>query len=150
MSGIIIGIDPDTDKNGVAIYERIEGIKTISFKSLPFFGLFDFLVHNSPRINTVVIEGGWLNSKSNFRNTKGTSVNATIGKYVGANHETGRKIVEMCEYLGVTYRVVKPLRKIWKGRDGKITHPELENFTKLKLSRTNQEQRDAALLVWGL
>jgi hypothetical protein len=42
---------------------------------------------------------------------------------------------------------VKPLKKCWKGRDGKITHEELARFTGL-MGHTNQDGRDAALLAW--
>jgi hypothetical protein len=49
---------------------------------------------------------------------------------------------------------IKPLNlrikghNIWNGKDGKITHEELAAFTGLK-GRTNQEERDAALIAWN-
>jgi hypothetical protein len=42
---------------------------------------------------------------------------------------------------------MKPLKKNWKGKDGKITHKELALFTGLT-GRTNQEARDAGLIAW--
>ena len=41
-----------------------------------------------------------------------------------------------------------PLRKIWKGKDGKITDEEIKAFMPI-IERTNQEERDAALLAWN-
>lgn len=95
----------------------------------------------------VYIEAGWLNKKSNFRHVKGAGMNANIGKKVGANHEIGKKLVEMCEYLGIPCTEVRPLRKIWKGPDGKITHEEFNKQAKTNFKRTNQEERDAGLIL---
>ena len=141
---MIVGIDPDIDKNGVAI-KTDQGIE---LKSLRYFELFEFLRNEKLLIKEVVIEGGWLNQKSNFRIVNGAGANARIGKNVGANHESGRKIVEMCEYLGVPFRVVKPLKKTW-GKDGKqkISHQELERVLNTKIKSSNPEQRDALLLI---
>lgn len=146
---LIIGIDPDVDKNGVAQLHKT-GIKSdLKLSNLTFFELFDFLKTTDPEITNVVIEGGWLVSKSNFHNERsGVRVAARIGKNTGSNHEAGRKIVEMCEYLQIPHRVVRPLKKGWGGRDGKITHGKFVRLTGVK-TRTNQEMRDAALLVWG-
>ena len=70
-----------------------------------------------------------------------------IAKDVGANHETGRKIIEMCEHYGIEVLPHIPLVKCWKGKDRKITHEELASFTGI-MGRTNQDVRDAALLAW--
>jgi hypothetical protein len=138
---MLIGIDPDVDKSGVAVKEDGK----ILLYSLKFWDLFEFLSQLRPY--KVVIEGGWLHDKSNFRATKSSSISARIGKNVGSNHEVGRKIVEMCEYLRIDYEVVKPLQKKWKGRDGKITHEEIVKYFKLDIKRSNQEERDALLLI---
>lgn len=116
MEPYLIGIDPDIDKNGVAVYWKNQGQRRIDLHSLKFFELMDFLTEQKNRIKLVVIEAGWLNAKSNFRNTKGFGANAKIGKNVGANHEVGKKIVEMCEHLGITHKIVKPLKKTWGGQ----------------------------------
>ena len=96
----------------------------------------------------VVIEAGWLN-KSNWHLHRGFSIAkaAEVGRATGRNHQTGILIAEMCDYLGVPYVLRKPLRKVWQGKDGKITAKELSVFTGLR-GRTNQEGRDAALLAW--
>lgn len=146
---LIIGIDPDVDKNGVATY--VSRTQHLEMVCLTFFELFEFLKSSKENIKHVVIEGGWLNSKSNFHNERsGVRIAAKIGSNTGANHEVGRKIVEMCEYLEIPHRVVKPLVKRWKGKDRKITHEELIKLTGITAKRSSQEMRDAALLVWGL
>lgn len=138
---MIIGIDPDIDKSGVAVKEDGE----YTLYSLSFWDLFEFLSQCRPKL--VVIEGGWLNAKSNFRFAKSTSIASRMGKNVGENHSVGKKIVEMCKYLEIDHKVVKPLQKVWKGKDGKITHSEVVKHFKINKKKTNQEERDALLLI---
>ncbi|WP_313515611.1 hypothetical protein [Sphingobacterium sp.] len=145
--GLIIGIDPDVDNNGIAIYQREN--KKLELYALSFFQLFDLLALKKELIKEVIVEASWLIKKSNFHNeTKGVRVSSKIGSKTGANHEVGRKIIEMCEYLKIPCQGIKPLKKRWKGRDGKISHEEFFKLTGFS-SSTNQEKRDAGLLVWG-
>lgn len=140
---MLIGIDPDVDKSGIAV----KSSNAVDLMTLTFFQLFDFLNNHKEKIKTVRVEASWLIAKSNWHNDKANSrVAARIGKNAGSNHEVGRKIVEMCQYLSIPYQEVKPLKKIWKGSDGKITHAELSRMVALP-PRTNQEQRDACLLI---
>lgn len=134
---IKIGIDPDCNKSGVAVKSHFN---SIFLYNLSFFDLFINLKDYSTSNTTVYIEAGWLN-KSNWHIIQNGSaaINSQIGQRTGANHETGKKIVEMCEYLGLPYKLVKPTRK---KVDAKL-------FQKLTgyIGRTNQEQRDAAMLI---
>jgi hypothetical protein len=143
----IIAIDPDVDKSGVAFLERSS--RKLELSSLTFFQLFDYLSwvteQNKPFI--VLIEAGWLNEKSNFHQVKNQRSSDRISKNVGANHEVGKLIVSMCEYLKIEHEVRRPLLKMWSGTNRKITHEELEHFTGI-MGQTNQETRDAALLAW--
>lgn len=143
----IIGIDPDTNKSGIAVLNV--STRQITMASMPFFALFDYLyMFRKQHIDQfiVVIEGGWLVEKSNFHIKSGIK-SEKVAKNVGSNHETGRKIVEMCQYLGIDHQIMHPLKKIWRGSQGKITHNELAHFTGITQS-TCQDQRDAALICW--
>ena len=140
----IIAIDPDVDKNGVAILEK--ETKTLKIYSLSFAEIIDMVLSlkGSPTPVLVIVEGGWLNSSNwHLRNGDSKRVAAAKGRNLGANHETGKKIVEVCEYYSIPVKVVRPLRKIWK--NGKISHEELSKFAPIP-SRTNQEERDACLI----
>jgi len=53
----------------------------------------------------------------------------------------------MARHIGLNVEEIKPLRKYWKGKDGKITPQELQSFTGFK-GRSNQDGRDAALIAW--
>ena len=149
---IIIGIDPDVDKSGIAIYHK--ETRKIELFSLAFPEMVEFLMECS--INypdaTVIVEAGWLN-RSNWHLHRGDNIRTAQakGNHAGRNHETGRKIVEMARHYGLNVVEQKPLRKCWKGKDGKITHEELlclpDIDKKTIPNRTNQEERDAALLA---
>lgn len=138
----IIGIDPDTKLSGVAEYEP--ETKHFHVQKMSFFQLYEYLKESRERIALVRVEGGWLHGKSNFHYVRGQSREAAerIAKNVGANHEAGRKICEMCEYLGIAYEVVKPL-----GTKA-IEHFIFKRMTGFR-GRTNQEMRDSGMLVYG-
>lgn len=140
MDRILIGIDPDVDKNGVAfIYKDV-----IDLLNLNFFELFDYLkiAKSKPKELLVVVEAGWLNKSNWHTNKKGSAaLNAKIGNNTGRNHEVGRKIIEMLEYLGVQYKLVKP-------KTSKINSKMFHRITGIK--KSNQEQRDSYMLIHGL
>lgn len=149
MSKILIGIDPDVDKSGVA-YIGIDCVLILD--NLTFFKLYDFLsyVKNLSEKGKIIatplkvyIEAGWLN-KTNWHTSSKMNIAtvAQIGARTGANHETGRKIAEMCEYLKINYELVRPTQS-------KVDAVYFKQLTKYQ-GRTNQEQRDAAMLIWGM
>ena len=148
----VIGIDPDVDKNGVAIVER--ETRRISLHSLTFCDTTDTLnevaqvcdaLHHSL---LVIIEAGWLN-QSNWHLRRFDSRALVVAKGVaqGRNEQVSRLLGEFCQHRHIGYRFQKPHRKCWQGTDRKITHRELASFCDIK-KRTNQEERDAALLAW--
>lgn len=148
----IIAIDPDTEKSGVATLD-LDGMK-VHAEAMPFPVLLDELSNTQclsrGKNFKVIVEGGWLVSKSNYHYAKGKG-GERIAKNVGANHETGRKIVEMLEHWGIEHEVIHPLRKCWKGRDGKITLEELNSLLRgmgiKEMGRCNQDVRDAVLIA---
>ena len=155
---IVIGIDPDVDKSGVAFLEC--STRKLEITTLSFPDLLDYLqwvkkqAGTNPQSVRVIIEAGWLNQSNWHLTARDTrAACAAKGNHAGRNHETGRKIAEMCDHWQIPYELVKPLAlkvrgfHLWKGKDGKITQEELAAFTGIR-GRTNQEGRDAALLAW--
>lgn len=145
----IVGIDPDIDKSGVAYLER--STRKLEVSSLSFAELIDYFIFLQARTKdvVVVVEAGWLNKGNwhiRYSDNKGQA--CAKGYQVGRNHETGRKIIEVALHFGFKVEEVKPLKKCWHGKDGKITHEELAYFTGI-MGRTNQDGRDAALLAWN-
>jgi hypothetical protein len=146
----ILGIDPDAEKSGVATIRTSD--RHIECQSLTFPKLIEYFLFckkMSEGSLIVVVEAGW-HIESNWHTNRNQShrVAAAIGNKTGRNHETGRKIVEMCKHYGIEVLEVRPLKKCWSGPDGKITQEEISQFIPGFPSRSNQETRDAALLAW--
>lgn len=136
---LIIGIDPDLDKSGVAILGD-----SLELKNMTFPEIVELFRNEQDNIKKVVIEAGWLNKKSNFHGAYGQSKakGEAIARNVGENHATGKLLVEMAKSLGLAVVEVRPTRTKLKAEDfNRITGWQ---------GRTNQEQRDAAMLIVGM
>ena len=149
----VIGIDPDVEKNGVAIVEK--ETKKLECAALTFADTLDYLQWVASRASEVgasvkvYVEAGWMNSSNwHLRREDGKSVVAKKGVSQGRNEQVSRLLGEMCEAYGLRWQFLKPFRKVWGGHDRKITHDELCAVTGLVYGRTNQEMRDAALIAW--
>lgn len=154
---IIIAIDPDIDKSGLAVLAPQERLLTVYDFTLPemveFFREIRKIYAEQGLSYVIVVEASYLihaNWHLDWNDSKNRA--AAKGKQVGRNHEIGRQIVEFCKYYDMPYEEKKPLTKCWAGKDGKISAEELEmlldgmGIQPLK-TRTNQEKRDAALLA---
>ena len=148
-----IGIDPDVEKNGVAIVER--ETKHLECAAMTFAETLDYLQWVAKRSAEakasvkVYVEAGWMN-RTNWHLKKWDNRGQVVAKGVsqGRNEQVSRLLGEMCEAYGLRWQFLKPFRKVWGGRDRKITHDELCAVTGLMYGRTNQEMRDAALIAW--
>lgn len=155
---IAIGIDPDVDRSGIAIVDT--EARMVELKSEPFaktLALLQTYICEWSQENRVkvIIEAGWLN-RSNWHLPYGVNAHkaASIGRAQGRNEQVSRGLLEWAElWAGTTERVdvvaQRPLRKCWAGKDRKITHEEICQFMPIAKGRTNQEERDAALLAWN-
>lgn len=147
----IMAIDPDSDKSGLAVLDvtarQFVSLCTLSFPEL-ICSIRQFAA-KAPVPVKVYVEAGWM-CPSNWHITSKFSRQkcAAMGVDVGRNQETGRKIIEMLTHYGIAVSPVRPLIKVW-GKHGheKISHAELSAFAPVG-KRTNQEERDAALLAW--
>lgn len=169
MTDFIVGIDPDIERDGLAILQvatrRVTVMETTfghTIAELQKLHIDCLATHRSLK---VFIEGGWLN-KGNFHlNAADTKFSAARkGVDQGRNHQRGLDIVEYCKYQKIPFEVIRPLRKtsagfhLWSGPDGKITQREIEAFmgplrtrgVDGKVKRINQEARDAALIAWTM
>lgn len=153
---IIIGIDPDTDKSGVAQL-RVTGREMEAFSN-SFPELLDYLQRMRQKELMegmkvmVVVEDSWrithIWKVERVANVAKMEKMLKIAENVGRCHAVGMKIVECARYYGLEVKEQLPLMKIWKGKDGKITDEEIKAFMPI-IGRTNQEERDAALLAWN-
>ena len=136
----LIGIDPDTEKSGVAV--KSDELKLFN---MSFFELYDFLTTFKPETENVkvYIECGFLNGGNRHKVFGGSlALNSKIGERIGANHEVAKKICEMCEHIQIEFIQVRPT----KTKTNSDYFKKITGYNK----KTNQEQRDACLLIWGL
>ena len=139
---IYIGIDPDVDKSGFAVWNS-SGKQFGHVGQYSFFDLIDQIellkmFHNV----AVVVEAGWLIKKSNWHDKpkQSKAVGEKIAKAVGTNHQVGKLLVEWCKHNNIKCIEIKPM--------GKLNAREFKKITGWE-KRTNPEQRDAAMLVFG-
>ena len=149
---IIIAIDPDVEQSGVArldVAEKKSWAETLLFPMLVEY-IKTVAKQNRHKKVCVVVEASWLNNH-NWHLTRydNLAIAARKGYDEGRNHEAGRKLVEMLQYHGIEVKEQLPLRKIWQGKDRKITHAEITDITGREKKRSNQEERDAMLLAWN-
>lgn len=146
---IIIGIDPDVEASGVATL--ISGTKKIEATTMTLPVLMDYLrrVQYPTLTVAVVVEASWTTAHNfHLLSFDNKAVATKKGYKVGRNHQIGIDIADIARHFSLDVRLQPPLRKIWKGKNRKITHEEICAITGYTAKRSNQEERDAMLLAW--
>ncbi len=152
-NGFLVGIDPDVSKSGFALLDcearEFTQVEALTFPDVVdrFAGLAAMKADG--KAVTVVMEDSDLATNWHYNSRDSKAVCAAKGRSVGLCHATARHLKECAENFGLEVVMMKPLRKFWKGRDGKITHDEALYFMRGLPKQTNQESRDAALLAWA-
>lgn len=141
-----IGIDPDVDGSGYAVLRPDGGIWC---GNLTIAGILNDAEIRHGR-TVYVLEAAWLTGKVNWHFSGGENrrVSSAMGYSIGRNHQAGMDIAALLRHMGHEVREVRPLKKLWRGKDGKITHEEICRLTGWDAKSSNQEQRDALLLAW--
>ena len=161
---ILVGIDPDTKASGWAVIDLSD--RTVHLETLPFMDILALLTEWRREVDDhyldesysyrFVVEDIWTvahNWHVSARDNRQTI--SKTGYHIGRCSMVGQLIYEA---IGAHFfpRIAQPpLRKVWRGADGKITHPELLELCEKhdlilppsKLKQTNQEERDALLLA---
>ncbi len=140
MSYITIGIDPDIDKCGVALYSKQAGI-TLSM--LHLWEVFDVIraVHADGYLRYVCIEAGHKEKKSNWHKSNSAAIAQAIGRKVGLNNAIGRLLEDFCKEQGFPYELA-PVAG-YSNVDAK----RFEAVTGYK-GRTNPETRAAGMIAF--
>lgn len=143
----IIGIDPDIEKSGLAVLDtKLKSFEMLTCLNFPF--LIERICTYDINSVTVVVEAGWKVS-TNFHVFKNHNPKtaAEIGNRTGRNHAVAILISEVLRHRGYHVIDAHPLKKCWKGRDGKISSFEFNSITGFS-KRSNQEMRDSGLIAW--
>lgn len=150
MKQIIIGIDPDVDKSGVAV---VEDGKIQSIHNMPLWTLFDFILQYFVDLNQinvqllVVIEAGWIDKSGKEAKNKSYHGGGKGSSYdVGRNSEIGRQIAKFCHEQKTPYVLRQP-----KGYSS-LNAAYFKSITKYE-GKTNSETRVAAMFAldeWNL
>ena len=152
-NGLVIGIDPDVEKSGFATLD-CEVREFTVVRALTFPEMVDKFAELAAmkaegREVVVVMEDSDVSTNWHYNSRDSKAVCAAKGRSVGMCHATARHLKECAEDYDLEVVLMKPLRKFWKGRDGKITHEEAAYFMRGLPKQTNPESRDAALLAWA-
>ena len=161
---ILIGIDPDTKASGWACIDLSD--RTVHLETLTFMDILAILTEWRREVDDhyldeaysyrFVVEDIWRvahNWHVSPRDNRQTI--SKKGYHIGRCSMVGQLIYEA---IGAHFfpRIAQPpLRKVWHGADGKITHSELLELCEKhdlilppsKQKQTNQEERDALLLA---
>jgi hypothetical protein len=129
----VIGIDPDTNKSGVAIWSHERGLFLNEFTLWDTFKYL--LVHGGNSI--VRLEAGHKDKRTWHKGGNATA------KKIGSNNEIGRQIEKFCLEQGFELKLVAPCG---------LSNVNHETFCKitgwdLKI-KTNPEKRVAGLLCY--
>lgn len=150
---IYIGIDPDVERSGIAVYSNgsLTLVDAVSLQSLITY--FREL-HDTGLRACVFVEASWLMGAHNYHAQPADSkaVAAKKGYHVGRNHQVGIDIRDIARLFGFIVTEVKPLRKFGTGKDRKTTHEEMVYLCRMygcefPKKRSNQEERDATRIV---
>ena len=161
---LLVGIDPDTKASGWAVIDLSD--RTVHLETLPFMDILSLLTEWRREVDDhyldeaysyrFVVEDIWRVAHNWHVSPRDNRLTISKkGYHIGRCSMVGQLIYEA---IGAHFfpRIAQPpLRKVWRGVDGKISHPELlelceKHDLKLPLSKqkqTNQEERDALLLA---
>jgi hypothetical protein len=134
---MIVGIDPDIDKSGVAAI--VDG--ALILRNLTFTDLITCIGNDARKIKCMYVEAGWLYKTASWHVATSKSMAANIGMKVGQNQAAGKLMIQFFESWGIKVVLVKPT-------SSKLDADQFKRLTKYQ-GRTNQETRDAAMLIWG-
>ena len=161
---LLVGIDPDTKASGWAVIDLSD--RTVHLETLPFMDILSLLTEWRREVDDhyldeaysyrFVVEDIWRVAHNWHVSPRDNRLTISKkGYHIGRCSMVGQLIYEAIGAYFFPRIAQPPLRKVWRGADGKITHPELLELCEKndlilppsKLKQTNQEERDALLLA---
>ncbi len=138
MNNYVIGLDPDSDKPGVAVYKNG---KLIAVKSLGLFNLMDLLsgMKTDGSVHAHIENVCANNSRFKKGGVKNARAATAINRSIGMVQQSQRNLEEMLNHLGISY-TLHAIDSKWKSQRGKR---EFELVTGWK-GQSNEDSRSAA------
>lgn len=140
---VVIGIDPDSNKNGIAIYRNGVLIELLNLNSIQFY---KWIVENekqSLKNNTIIIhmENPKGNNSSAFNHNKSLTQGAKnkISERVGMVKQAQTSIEQVAGELGIQV-VLHRVSSQWKKGRNKVLFEKVTNWK----GRSNEDTRSAA------
>ncbi|MFW8589840.1 hypothetical protein ACOI22_03460 [Glaciecola sp. 2405UD65-10] len=140
---MVIGIDPDSERHGVAIYigGELKELKQLTLIDLIKEFIVDFSLIGQHPVKSVSfsIEDVCANNFVYGRNThQNVRIQSNIAKKVGACQQSQVELIRMLKHFRIPYKLHKPTRKNWaKNRE------QFELVTGWR-HRSNEDTRSAA------
>jgi len=140
MTSMVIGIDPDLKKSGVAVV--ING-EVITLDCLKLLNLIEFIYEHKHRAH-FVIENVNHDKATYIRSGTNNRVMQNISQKVGMVKAIGIVIEEILADIGAEYTSMKPLRgSVKKAKNDAKLFNKITGWE----GKSNQDKRDAALLA---
>lgn len=135
----IIGVDPDKDRSGVAVYE--DG-KLVQLLNLDLVSFIDWVWSLPGPVIFAVEDGSLINTFYAKYRSKPVPVQLKIARSVGANNQRGLDLIDICKKNGHEVHRYSPRSGNWSGK-----RPKLEEVTGWT-GQSNPETRSAAFFGW--
>jgi hypothetical protein len=134
---IVIGIDPDTEKHGVAVYTNG---RLADLRSLNLIEIITMILERKENEEMIFsIENVCANNFVYSRNmTRNTKVNMSIARNVGACQQSQTELMRALDHYEIKYVLHKPSRGNWA--KNKTQFEKVTGWDK----RSNEDTRSAA------
>jgi hypothetical protein len=111
MESVIIGIDPDIDKSGIAIIDnRDKTPRLVEMSIWSLARIADYNLQGRPAV--FVVEAGWLNKTVWHGAGKlGVLPAMEVARRVGENHGFGKALVQLLKGMGFKVVLARPRAK---------------------------------------
>lgn len=141
---INIGIDPDSEANGVAVYDHGKLVRLSKLNTVQFTAQLEQTIfyHRKENIKVHIENVCGISAAFNARNKRANmAVKLKMAQHIGMCKQAQIEIERVCEALGVEF-VRHPVSKMWK--------KDKAQFEKVTgwAGRSNEDTRSAAAMGW--
>lgn len=142
---IIIGIDPDSKANGVAVYRKGKLDELLMMNTVELYDLFRMLIDCGDDIQVHIEDVGGISSNAfNIKSRDPVAVKLKKAEHVGKCKQAQIEVERVCEAFDVKV-INHKVSKMWKDADSGKKQFELITDWKCQ---SNPDKRSAAYFGW--